>query len=147
MSTQHPDDQPVTITDLPADQPADQMADQSTAEMSEEEAQAQAVFQALAASIGFLPQDGISEGEAPPEGAIAIPVIEQDGTQYVPVFTSEEALRAAGADTESAVGLPLAELAANWPSDELWLAVNPGSEDGLTLPPDAVRVLGTFTTG
>ena len=37
-----------------------------------------------------------------------------------------------------------AELAANWPDDELWLAVNPGTEDGLTLPPDAVRSLPTY---
>ena len=33
---------------------------------------------------------------------------------------------------------------ANWPSDELWLAVNPGTEDGLTLPPDAVQSLPIY---
>ena len=36
---------------------------------------------------------------------------------------------------------------ANWPSDDLWLAVNPGTEDGLTLPPDAVRSLPIYTDG
>jgi hypothetical protein len=125
MSSQTPDEQPVDIAGT---------------EAGPEEAEAQALFQALATSIAFLPQ----EGEAAPEGSIAIPVIEQDGTQYVPVFTSEEALRAAGADPEPAVGLPLAELAANWPSEDLWLAVNPGSEDGLTLPPEAVQALAAF---
>ena len=37
--------------------------------------------------------------------------------------------------------------AANWPSDELWLAVNPGTEDGLTLPPDAVSSLPVYADG
>ena len=40
-----------------------------------------------------------------------------------------------------------AELGANWPSDELWLAVNPGTEEGLTLPPDAVRSLPAYVDG
>ena len=57
----------------------------------------QALLQELATSIAFLPQDGLADGESHPDGSIAIPVIEQDGTQYVPVFTSEEALRSAGA--------------------------------------------------
>jgi hypothetical protein len=107
----------------------------------------QALLQELATSIAFLPQDGMADGETPPEGSIAIPVIEQDGTQYVPVFTSEEALRAAGADPAPAVGLPLAELAANWPSPELWLAVDPGSENGLTVPPEAVQALAAYAQG
>jgi len=107
----------------------------------------QALLQELATSIAFLPQDGMADGETPPEGSIAIPVIEQDGTQYVPVFTSEEALRAAGADPEPAVGMPLAQLAANWPSEELWLAVDPGSENGLSVPPDAVQALAAYAQG
>lgn len=129
MSTQTPNEQPIDV---------------ATDAAGAEEAEAQALFQALATSIAFLPQEGQVEGDALPEGSIAIPVIEQDGTQYVPVFTSEEALRAAGADPEPAVGLPLAELAANWPAEDLWLAVNPGSEDGLTLPPEAVQALAAF---
>lgn len=127
MSTHTPDEQPIDISGTAA---------------GSEEAQAQALFEALATSIAFVPQ----EGEAAPEGSIAIPVIEQDGRLYVPVFTSEEALRAAGADPEPAVGLPLAELAANWPSEDLWLAVNPGSEDELTLPPEAVQALAAFAS-
>ncbi len=62
------------------------------------------------------------------------------------MFTSEEALKEAGADPEPAVRLPLAELAASWPAEDLWLAVNPGSEDGMTLPPEAVQALATFAS-
>jgi hypothetical protein len=104
----------------------------------------EAVLRALATSIALLPQAPPEEGEQRPEGAVALPVIEQDGTQYIPVFTSEEALVAAGADAGTAVRLPLAQLAANWPSDDLWLAVNPSSETGLTLPAEVVRALPVF---
>jgi hypothetical protein len=104
----------------------------------------EAVMRALASSIALLPQAPPEEGEERPEGAVALPVIEQDGTQYIPVFTSESALVAAGADAATAVRLPLAQLAANWPSDDLWLAVNPSSDSGLTLPAEVVRALPVF---
>jgi hypothetical protein len=102
------------------------------------------VLRALATSTALLPQLAPADGEEAPEGAISLPVIEQDGTQYIPVFTSEEALRAAGADVDSAVRIPIAALAANWPSDDLWLAVNPANESGLTIPADVVRALPVF---
>ena len=54
---------------------------------------------------------------------------------------------AAGADPESALSVPLAGLAAGWPSEELWLAIDPASEDGLALPPEAVRALPAFLDG
>ena len=125
----------------------EQHHEQTTDDAGADAIDGQALLQELATSIAFLPQDGMADGETPPEGSIAIPVIEQDGTQYVPVFTSEEALRAAGADPAPAVGLPLAELAANWPSPELWLAVDPGSENGLTVPPEAVQALAAYAQG
>jgi hypothetical protein len=103
-----------------------------------------AVLRALATSIALLPQAPAAEGEERPEGAIALPVIEQDGQRYIPVFTSEESLRAAGADPGTAVRIPVVQLAANWPSEDVWLAVNPASEDGLGLPPDVVRALPVF---
>jgi hypothetical protein len=101
----------------------------------------EAVLRAVATSTALLPQTPPADGEEAPEGALALPVIEQDGKQYIPVFTSEEALRAAGADVSSAVRIPLAQLAVNWPDDDLWLAVNPASDQGLSLPPDLVRAL------
>jgi hypothetical protein len=102
---------------------------------------AQVVLQQLAASYAFIPQELPEGAEPPPEGAITLPVIEQEGTQFVPVFTSAEALASAGADPEAAVEVSVAQLAAGWPSDELWLAVDPSTPDGLTLPPDVVRAL------
>ena len=102
---------------------------------------AQVVLQQLAQSVAFLPQELPEGAEPPPEGAIALPVIEQDGTEYVPVFTSQERLAAAGADPDQAVAVPVAQLAAGWPSDDLWLAIDPSSPDGLTLPSDVVRAL------
>ncbi len=107
----------------------------------DEQAETQALLTQLARSVALLPQEVPEGAEPPPEGAIALPVIEQDGMQYVPVFTSEEALTSAGADPTTAVPVPLVELAAGWPGDELWLAVDPASEHGLTLPPDVVRAL------
>jgi hypothetical protein len=48
-------------------------------------------------------------------GTLMLPVIEQNGTRYLPVFTSEDALRAAGADPATAVRPPIAPLAARSP--------------------------------
>ena len=124
MSTSAPDDQPTV-----------------------DPAEAEAVLRRLAATIAYLPQEAPPEGEELPEGEIALPVIEQDGTQYIAVFTSEESLQSVGADPATAVSLPLADLAANWPADHLWLAVDPSSENGVTIPPDVVRVLPGFVEG
>jgi hypothetical protein len=154
MSTSAPDDQAASAatseddtasTEVPSG--AGATDDAASAEEADraERLNAQQILRELANSIALLPQEGPPEGgEEPPEGAIALPVIEQGGTQYIPVFTSEEALRAAGADPVTALRLPLAELAASWPGEDLWLAVNPSSEEGLTLPPEVVRALPGF---
>ena len=105
----------------------------------------EAVMRAVAASDVVVPQ--AAGGDAAPDGSISLPVIEQDGTSYVPVFTSESTMAAAAPDIDDAVSVSAAELAANWPADDLWLAVNPGTEDGLTLPPDAVRSLPVYADG
>lgn len=110
-------------------------------ENQQDQAQAQEMLTQLAGSVALLPQELPEGAEAPPEGAIALPVMEQDGTQFVPVFTSQETLVAAGADADLAVSVPLAQLGAGWPDEELWLAVDPGEEGGLALPPDVVRAL------
>lgn len=108
------------------------------------QAEAEALLEQLAGSVGLLPQEIPEGAEAPPEGMIGLPVVEQDGTQYVPVFMSEETLVGAGADPATAVSIPLAQLAAGWPDDDLWLAVDPGTDGGLALPPDVVRALPGF---
>ena len=107
----------------------------------------ESVMRAVATAEIVVPQAGGAEPGSVPDGSISLPVIEQDGTSYVPVFTSESTMATAAPDIEDAVSVKAAELAANWPDDELWLAVNPGTEDGLTLPPDAVRSLPAYVDG
>ena len=108
------------------------------------QAEAEAMLEQLAGSVAFLPQEVPEGAEAPPEGMIGLPVVEEDGTSYVPVFLTEETLVGAGADPATAVSIPLAQLAAGWPDDDLWLAIDPGTEGGLALPPDVVRALPGF---
>jgi hypothetical protein len=124
--------------------PDDQAAGQAGSGTGPGGVDPQVLLHDLANSMALLPQEAMPEGEEPPEGAIALPVIEQDGTQYVPVFTSEEALRAAGADPSTALQLPIAQLAATWPGENLWLAVNPATPEGLAIPPEVVRALPGF---
>ncbi|MEO7981142.1 MAG: SseB family protein [Sporichthyaceae bacterium] len=104
----------------------------------------ESVMRAVAAAEMVVPQAPSADPDGVPDGSISLPVIEQDGTSYVPVFTSETTMAAAAPDIEDAVSVNAAELAENWPSDDLWLAVNPGTDDGLTLPPDAVRSLPLY---
>ena len=103
-----------------------------------------AVMRAVANSEVVVPQAAVTPGEEAPEGSLSLPVIEQDGTSYVPVFTSEATMNSAAPELGDAVAVSAAELGANWPSDDLWLAVNPGTEEGLTLPPDAVKSLPVY---
>jgi hypothetical protein len=103
-----------------------------------------AVMRAVASIEVMVPKAGGSADDMP-DGSLSLPVIEQDGTSYVPVFTSETTMNQAAPDIDGAVSVPVAALSANWPSDELWLAVNPGTEGGLTLPPDAVKALPGYT--
>lgn len=105
-----------------------------------------AVMRAVASSEVMVPQTADASGDRP-DGSLSLPVIEQDGTSYVPVFTSAQTMTAAAPDIDDSVAVSAAALGANWPSDELWLAVNPGTEGGLTLPPDAVRSLPGYADG
>jgi len=104
-----------------------------------------AVMRAVAGSEVMVPQ--AAETADAPDGALSLPVIEQDGTSYVPVFTSLASMNEAAPDIDDSVTVPAAALGANWPSDDLWLAVNPGTEGGLTLPPDAVKSLPVYADG
>jgi len=104
-----------------------------------------AVMRAVAGSEVVVPQAAEVNQEELDQGSISLPVIEADGTSYVPVFTSERTMNEAAPDIEDGVTVAAADLAANWPADDLWLAVNPGTEDAVTLPPDAVRSLPVYT--
>lgn len=76
---------------------------------------------------------------------VQLPFVEQDGTRYVVAFSSEQRLADSGIDAEGSVTMRGAELSSAWPTEEeLWLAINPGSEHGVALPPDAVRALAAM---
>jgi hypothetical protein len=64
-----------------------------------------------------------------------------DGRTHVIVFTSPDAMRAAGAPLGSVRSITAADLVATWPDGSWWLAVNPGLPIGARLPPDAVARL------
>ncbi len=98
-------------------------------------------LRAVASAEVVLPQaDDLDD--APDE--ISLPVIEQDGTQFVPVFTSERVMSCAAPDVSVAVTVRATELAEAWPDEELWLAVNPGTSNGMALPPYVVRMLPAY---
>ncbi|MCK9904388.1 SseB family protein [Frankia sp. Cpl3] len=76
---------------------------------------------------------------------VKLPVAEQaDGRQFVPTFTSERRL----ADALPGVGryrrVALAVLLRMWPSEDLMLAVDPGTEEGLTFPAEGIRALAAL---
>ena len=63
-----------------------------------------AVMRAVATSEVVVPQAGGRRARRTcPTGSISLPVIEQDGTSYVPVFTSEPTMSQAAPDIEDAV--------------------------------------------
>ncbi|MFJ6217350.1 SseB family protein [Streptomyces sp. NPDC092296] len=103
----------------------------------------QAAMTTLAQSEVLLPvaEDSGEAGEPDPQ-VVQLPVYEQqDGTRLVPVFTSETRLAAAMPDVRQYRNVPMSALGGGWPSDDLWLAVDPGSPDALNLPADNVKAL------
>jgi hypothetical protein len=100
-----------------------------------------AAIHALEGHDLILPQaDAEQAGE---QQEVTLPVIEQDQKSYVPAFTTVEKLSASLPTVAQSVSLPAVDLAAAWPSDELWLAINPGDEaTSVALPSEAFRTLG-----
>lgn len=76
-----------------------------------------------------------------PEEGMKLPFIEQEGTRYVLVFSSQERLTESGIEVQDTVTMNGGQLGASWPDEDLWLAINPGSEQSVAVPPDAVRAL------
>ncbi|OAA28297.1 SseB protein N-terminal domain-containing protein [Frankia sp. EI5c] len=104
-----------------------------------------AALGALATSDILVPDlsdPGRDNGDA---RVVKLPVAEQpDGRQFVPTFTSERRL----ADALPGVGryrrVPLGALLRMWPSEDLMLAVDPGTEEGLTFPAEGIRALAAL---
>jgi hypothetical protein len=77
---------------------------------------------------------------------LQLPVAErQDGTQFVPTFTSERRLAEALPEVERYRTVQIATLGRIWPSDTLLLAVDPGSEAGIALPAEGLRALAAMS--
>ena len=73
---------------------------------------------------------------------MALPVIERSGAEpVVPVFTSEPAMAELLPTVSRYRLVPLGALASQWPSDELALSIDAGSEHPLTLTSEGVRTL------
>ncbi|MCK9877809.1 SseB family protein [Frankia sp. Ag45/Mut15] len=78
---------------------------------------------------------------------LQLPVAQrQDGTQFVPTFTSEQRLAAALPEVDRYRTVQIATLGRIWPSDELLLAVDPGSEAGIALPAEGLRALAAMSS-
>lgn len=99
-----------------------------------------AALRVIATSTLLFPQAGSADVE---EGSVTLPVLVDDETEYVPAFTSEERLQEVMPETEQVTVVTGAQVASAWP-EHLWMALNPGSPGGVTLPPDVVRALGAI---
>ncbi|WP_329137974.1 SseB family protein [Streptomyces sp. NBC_01476] len=90
---------------------------------------------------------GAGAGAEPPR-EIQLPVYEQeDGRQLVPVFTSETRMADALPATRRYRLVQLAALSGAWPSDELILSIDTGSEDALSISGEGVRALAGLVGG
>ncbi|MGH3318983.1 MAG: SseB family protein [Streptosporangiaceae bacterium] len=125
-------------------QPSQPATDIETALAALDEHDDQTGFlRSLAAGQVVLPQ--MEPGGSDEE--VKLPFIEQEGTRYVLAFSSAERLTESGIEAQDSVTVTGAELGASWPTDdEMWLAINPSSERGVTVPPDAVRALPSLAT-
>jgi hypothetical protein len=108
----------------------------------------------LAVSDVLLPVPGAEDypedvgGGAEPPREIQLPVYEQeDGRQLVPVFTSETRMAQALPTTHRYRLVQLAALSGAWPSDELILSIDTGSEDALSISGEGVRALAGLVGG
>ncbi|MCK9894042.1 SseB family protein [Frankia sp. AgB32] len=102
----------------------------------------------LALADVLLPDLGneFDELSAADSDVLQLPVAErQDGTQFVPTFTSETRLAAALPEVDRYRTVQIATLGRIWPSDDLLLAVDPGSEAGIALPADGLRALAALS--
>lgn len=72
---------------------------------------------------------------------VEFPLIEHQGRAYVPLYTSQAQAGKGAPEQEGWLKLTGAELAKMLTDDETGLAVNPGGELGVAIPPDAVAAL------
>ncbi|MFJ9820775.1 SseB family protein [Streptomyces sp. NPDC101151] len=88
-----------------------------------------------------VPDDAV-DGEGAGTATVALPVLEQaGGDPVVPVFTSEGMMAELLPFVSRYRLVPLGALAAQWPADDLSLAIDGNSAHGLTLTSHGVRTL------
>ncbi|MFJ3670792.1 SseB family protein [Streptomyces sp. NPDC090106] len=97
----------------------------------------------LARSEVLVPvPDDAAPADALDPAAVALPVIEQPGTDpVVPVFTSEHELAGLLPYISRYRLVPLGALAAEWPHEDLALTIDAASAHPLTLTSEGVRTL------
>lgn len=100
----------------------------------------EAELNTLAGSEVLVPT-GTAAGDQPP-GTVSLPVYEQqDGTELVPVFTSQARMMEAFPQITGHRRILLGALAHSWPSDELALVIDAGTPEELALSAQGVRDL------
>jgi SseB protein N-terminal domain len=106
----------------------------------------QAALGALAFADVLLPEVGEPPDGADESSVLQLPVARQDdGTQVVPVFSSEARLTDALPGVSRYRSVRMAALARVWPSDDLMLIIDPGTDTGITMPAEGVRALAALS--
>ena len=101
-----------------------------------------AALDTLAGSEVLVPVPDDAKEDAADPGAVALPVLEQPGGDpVVPVFTSEGEMAGLLPFVSRYRLVPLGALASQWPTDDLSLTIDAGSEHPLTLTSEGVRTL------
>ncbi|MDQ0989159.1 SseB family protein [Streptomyces sp. V3I7] len=103
-----------------------------------------AALDTLASSDVLVPvPDDAGEAASADPSLLALPVLDQPGggAPVVPVFTSELEMADLLPSVSQYRMVPLGALAAQWPEEELSLAIDGSSDHGLTLTSEGVRTL------
>jgi hypothetical protein len=94
----------------------------------------------LASSEVLVPTSAAAEDQHP--GTVNLPVYEQeDGSQLVPVFTTQARMRQALPQITQHRRVVLGALAHGWPSEQLALLIDAGTPEQLALTAQGVREL------
>lgn len=100
----------------------------------------EAALSMLAHSEVLVP--AATDGEGPAPKALTLPVFEQeDGTELVPVFTTQERMAHAMPRMRRHRSVQLGVLAHSWPSDNLALVIDAGTPEQLALTAQGVKAL------
>lgn len=80
-----------------------------------------------------------------PDGSFALPTVEFEEHQLIPVFTSEEQLTAGAPEDCEHIVVPVAEMVHHFP-DGVGMAINPGGAAGMPIPAEVVKELADELT-